>query len=431
MKGMLAEFDRCQPKNSVLPAAWQGPLQRHAAAGDRRLQQLTFHLSPTAHDLWNFLLTEEERLHAARRQGQFLVGAMKDLGTIPILVNALPQATAFYPDGAWWLPCFKARQTRLLAVADTQGATEGFCPVRAMLGAFALQCHFPMPDLLTCSTGATCDDFKALAQRLVECGHAIEYWEMPHMRTAEPGEAACTLASGHRVPAVLVDVIEAELGRLWQELRQRADAVCAQNALQQAIARSNRIRDLLRTILGSGLPALEQLICAMMALHYCSDYAMCEAVLTRVAAEAAATPQTQQGVPLYWINPVADVRVMNVLEEVGGRLAGSDFMFAHALDRLDETLPPLRALACMAADDPMAGPVEVRMRRAVADAHRVGAKGIVVSRIPGASHCPYESVCIKQLSDLPVVEIEVDSLVDAYAPSLTTRLQAFVETCAS
>lgn len=430
MKGTLAELDRFQPQDSVLPVTCQGPLQRHVAAGDRRLCQLSFHLSSATHDLWNFLLTEEARLQAARQHGQFIVGAMKDLGTIPILVNAMPNTTAFYPDGAWWLPCFKERQTQLMAVADAQGATEGFCPVRAMLGAFELKCHFPLPDFLTCSTGATCDDFKALVQRLVERGHAVEYWEIPHMRTAEAGEVACTLASGHRVPTLLVDVIEAELRRLWQELQRRTGARCTDAALQQAVVRANRIRTLLRTIRVSALPALEKLVCEMMALHYCSDYALCEAVLTRVAAEAAATPCMEQGVPLYWINPVADVRAMNMLETTGGRLAGSDFMFAHALDQLDQTAPPLRALARMAADDPMAGPVEVRMRRACADAYRVGAKGIVVSRIPGASHCPYECVSVKQLSDLPVVEIEVDSLVDAYSPSLTTRMQAFIETCA-
>jgi hypothetical protein len=160
MKGTLAELDCYQPHDSVLPLAYQGPLARHAEAGDRRLYHLAFHLSPAAHDLWNFLLTEETRLQAARAQGTFLVGAMKDLGTIPILVHALPQATAFYPDGAWWLPCFKEGQTRLMEVADAQGATEGFCPVRAMLGAFELKCHFPIPDALICSTGATCDDFR-------------------------------------------------------------------------------------------------------------------------------------------------------------------------------------------------------------------------------------------------------------------------------
>lgn len=427
MKGTLAELDRYQPHDSVLPLAYQGPLARHAEAGDRRLYHLAFHLSPAAHDLWNFLLTEETRLQAARAQGTFLVGAMKDLGTIPILVHALPQATAFYPDGAWWLPCFKEGQTRLMEVADAQGATEGFCPVRAMLGAFELKCHFPIPDALICSTGATCDDFKALVQRLVERGHAVEYWEIPHMRTAEAGEAATRLPSGRCVPTVLVDVIASELARLWSLLQQRTGVQADSQALSRSIACTNRIRALLQRIRQSGWPALEKLICEMMALHFCSDRALCEAVLERVAAEAAATPQDDVGVPLYWINPVADVRAMNVLESVGGRLAGSDFMFGHALDLIDATMPPLRALACMAADDPMAGPIGTRMHRAVAEAHRVGAKGIVVSRIPGASHCPYEAISARRVSDLPVLEIEVDSLVDAYSPALLTRMQAFVE----
>jgi len=34
-----------------------------------------------------------------------LVGAMKDLGTVPVMAYSLDDVVAFYPDGAWWLPC--------------------------------------------------------------------------------------------------------------------------------------------------------------------------------------------------------------------------------------------------------------------------------------------------------------------------------------
>ena len=43
---------------------------------------------------------------------------------------------AFYPDGAWWVPCIMEQSTRDLRVADALGIDESFCPVRAMLGAF-------------------------------------------------------------------------------------------------------------------------------------------------------------------------------------------------------------------------------------------------------------------------------------------------------
>ena len=51
-----------------------------------------------------------------------------------------------------------------------------------MLGAFVSGDRFPIPGLLTCSVGATCDDFSAIAQRLESLGFPILWWEMPHRR---------------------------------------------------------------------------------------------------------------------------------------------------------------------------------------------------------------------------------------------------------
>ena len=428
MKGSLALLDACTPAHSCLPPPYQGDLQRHVEGGDLRLGHLAFHLSPASHDLWNFLMTEEVRLQDMRRSGTLLVGALKDLGTLPILVNAYQKAIAFYPDGAWWLPCFKEQRTPLLPVAEALGAGEGLCPVRAMLAAFELGCHFPIPELLFCSTGAICDDFKALAQRIVERGHPIHYWEMPHVREAEEGEASLVLPSGLRVPILLRDIVRDELRRVAGILTQHTGEQLTEESLREALRRSNRIRRLLARIRHSALPSLERLVCEMMALHYCSDFARCEAILTRLAEEADRLPVDSRLKPVFWINPVADLRAMNLLEEAGGRLCGTDFMFGHALSPLEETGDPFDTLARMALSDPMAGTTRVRMRNCLEAAKRSGAKGIIVSRIPGASHCAFEASMLASLTDLPLLEIEVASLTDSYAPALMTRLQAFMET---
>jgi len=427
MKGPLALFDTFAPKESCLPRAYQGSMQRHATGGDLRLLHLAFHLSPATHDLWNFLMTEEERLKDLRRSGMAIIGALKDLGTIPVLVNAYQNAVAFYPDGAWWLPCFKEQRTNLLPVAEALGAGEGLCPVRAMLAAFELGCHFPIPDLLFCSTGAICDDFKALAQRLVERGHPIHFWEMPHVREAQADEASLELASGLRVPRLLCDIVTDELRAIARKLSEHTDEILDEEKLCSAIRRSNRVRRLLARIRASALPSLERLVCEMMAIHYCSDYELCEAVLSRVAEEAETLTPDPRLKPVFWVNPVADVRVMNFLEEAGGRLCGTDFMFGHALSPLEETGDPFDTLARMALSDPMAGTTRARMKICLEEAKRCGAKGIIVSRIPGASHCAFEASMLASLSDLPLLEIEVSSLTDNYAPALMTRLQGFME----
>jgi len=427
MKGNLSALDALLPFPSYLPVAHQGAIARHADTGDVRLFKLDYHLSPASHDLWNFLMTEEERLHDARAAGKAIVGAMKDLGTIPVLVNAFENAVAFYPDGAWWLPCFKEQQTRLLEAADALGIGEGFCPVRAMLGAFELKCHFPIPDLMFCSTGATCDDFKAIAQRLVERGHAIHFWQMPHVRDADAHEDALGLPNGRRVPSALADIVAQELASIAQTLSTHLGEVMTDAKLRAAIRRANRVRALLARVRSGNLPSLERLICEMLALHYCSDYGLCEKVLARLTDEAEAlTPDTSRK-PVYWINPVADIRMMNALEDAGGRLCGTDFMFTHALAPLDENAPPLRSLAAMALQDPMAAPTSARMWMCVEEVQRLGAKGIIVSRIPGASHCAFEAAALERMTALPVLEIEVAPVTDPYAPALVTRLQAFVE----
>ncbi len=65
-------------------ASYGGPLERHLEDGDLRLRKLRFDDSPAALRLWNFILSEEERLFAARRRGTKIVGVMKDPGTAAV-----------------------------------------------------------------------------------------------------------------------------------------------------------------------------------------------------------------------------------------------------------------------------------------------------------------------------------------------------------
>jgi hypothetical protein len=153
-------------------------------------------------------------------------------------------------------------------------------------------------------------------------------------------------------------------------------------------------------------------------------------VRRRIARNEGVTPEG--AARLFWVNPVADLRVMNLLEECGARLCGTDYMFCHALDRIPEDLPPLEALARTALADPMVGPSADRAARIIRDARALGAEGIVVSRIPGASHCALEGAVLRRIIEadggLPVVELEVPPVADPLWPTLKTRLDALVET---
>lgn len=433
-------------RQGLREAAYGGPLRRHVLKErDLRLQHLRFDNSPAALRLWNFLLTENERLHQARAGGDKIVGTMKDLGTVPVMAYSLPGVRAFYPDGAWWTPCLMECSDKLLQQAEALGVDASFCPVRAMLAAFVNGEHFPRPDILICSTGAVCDDFSAIAQRLENIGFPIHWWEMPRRREPEAHEVSCALPGNLAAPQIQVDCVREELGRVGAALAGIAGRPLTDGDLAAGIRAANQIRRQLAALRhlvysapGAPLPALEMLIAEMLAIHFCSDRGETLGVLRDLLAEAQSRVQDgasvtgAEAVRIFWVNPVADLRAMNLLEEWGGRLCGSDFMFSHALDLIPEDLPPLEALARTALADPMAGSTLDRAARIVRDCIAFRAEAVVVARIPGASHCAREGAIIRgvvrEKLGLPTIELEIPPVCDAMLPSLGSRLQALVET---
>ncbi len=445
----LSQWDarHAELRASGLMEPWYGgPLSRHVLSeGDLRLRQLRFDDSAAALRLWNFLLTENQRLRQARREGDRIVGAMKDLGTVPVMAYALPKVRAFYPDGAWWTPCLMECTDGLLQQAEALGIDGSFCPVRAMLAAFQNGEHFPRPDLLICSAGSVCDDFSAIAQRLARMGWPVTWWEMPRRRAPEPEEPGCILPGGLAAPQMQVDCVSEELRCLAKGLGWLAGRPLDEPLLAEGVRQANRVRRLLGRLralvygaAGAPLPALEMLVAEMLAIHFCSDREESILVLSDLLAEAEARIKrcefvaNPEAVRVFWVNPVADLRAMNLLEVWGGRVCGSDYMFAHALDLIPEDLPPFEALARTALADPMVDPTQDRARRIVEDCRAFKVEAVVVSRIPGASHCAREGAIVRDLVrtelGLPSIELEIPPICDAILPTLSSRLQALMET---
>ncbi|MCK5558267.1 MAG: 2-hydroxyacyl-CoA dehydratase [Candidatus Hydrogenedentes bacterium] len=442
----LAEWDE---RYAELTAAgmrepvYGGPLSRHVEDGDFRLLNLRYDNSAASLRLWNFLLSEEDRLHQARAEGKKIVGVMKDLGTVPVMAYSLPNVVAFYPDGAWWIPCVMELSAGLLGIADSLGVDESFCPVRAMLGAFLTETHFPIPDMLTCSVGATCDDFSAIAQRLNSLGYPVLWWEIPCRRRPEPDEPDVRLPGGFLAPGTQVDFVKSELERIRSALESLSGERLEDDKLSAGIREANRVRRLLaelrRLVFTADvcpLPALEMLIAEMLAIHFCSDRGETLAVLTGLIKEVEDRVRAKRGilsseaVRVFWVNPVADLRVMNLLEECGGRICGTEYLFCHAIDEISVDLPPMEALARVALADLMIGPAADRAERVCSDIRAFGAEAVVVSRIPGASHCATEGEIIRDIVQLklgiPVVEIEVPPVSDSTLPTLRTRIEVLV-----
>ena len=431
-------------KAGIAQPSYGGLLSRHIEDGDTRLLKLRYDNSAAALRLWNFLLTEEDRLREARDRGKKIVGTMKDLGTVPVMAYSFDNVVAFYPDGAWWTPCVMELNAGLLSIADSFGIDESFCPVRAMLGAFVTGSRFPIPELLICSVGATCDDFSAIAQRLDGLGYPILWWEIPHRREPEPGEESVKLPGGFSAPRCQVEFVKAELQRVRKALEEIAGQHLSEEKLSAGIRKANQVRRLLaelrRLVFTARLcpmPALEMLIAEMLAIHFCSDRDETIAVLKELLDEVRERIKEGTGLlrddaaKIFWVNPVADLQVMNLLEDCGGRICGTEYMFTHALDEIPENLPAMEALAQMALADPMVGSSADRASRICTEIRRFDAEAVVISRIPGASHCALEGQVIGEIVqaelDVPVLEIEVPSLTDSIAQALRTRLEALVE----
>jgi len=63
----------CRPQAVAIGGRpdYGGPLSRHVADGDQRLLKLRYDNSAAALRLWNFLLTEEDRLRQAQRRSSY------------------------------------------------------------------------------------------------------------------------------------------------------------------------------------------------------------------------------------------------------------------------------------------------------------------------------------------------------------------------
>jgi benzoyl-CoA reductase/2-hydroxyglutaryl-CoA dehydratase subunit BcrC/BadD/HgdB len=299
--------------------------------------------------------------------------------------------------------------------------------------------------LLVCSVGATCDDFSAIAQRLNGLGHPILWWEIPHRRSPEHDETAIDLPGGFSAPKCQVEFVKSQLERIKTALEELTGEKLNEQKLSAGIRKANQVRRLLSELRKFAftaelcpIPALEMLIAEMLAIHFCSNRQETINVLKELLDEVQSRVWAGQGIldaeaaRIFWINPVADLQVMNLLEDCGGRICGTEYLFTHALDEIPEDLPPLEALAQMALADPMAGSSIERAQRICNDIRLFGSEAVLISRIPGASHCALESRVIGEIVqenfDIPVLEIEIPPVTDSMRPTLLTRLQALMET---
>ena len=420
----------------------------YSCRGDTLLRRLKFDSGLASLRLWAFLFSEKDRLFLAKEKGWKIFAAMKDLGQVPIISYAVPESLTFYADELWWAPCF-SEEPHLLDAAAELGATEDLCYVRAALGAYKTLDYFPKPDLSFAGVGSCCDDFSAVMQLIEWQGNPIHWWEIPTRFEESPLLKNNTFKkspygdSPYQESAVKFLVGQYE--GIVKKLEEVTGKEVSKKDLQESVKGFNRIRGLVRELRDfvyskkrPPLPGLEMLLAEFIAIHYCSEpwesILVLEDILSMVRkrVERDDSPfEKEDPVRVFWVTPPTDAAILTMLEDLGGCVTGSEYLISHAFYSLDESKPPLEAIAENYMDDPMIGASEFRARRIVKEAKRYGAEGVMITGIFGASHCPYEERVITQAVqkelDIPVVAFDVPYSPGKLSEQVVNRVQGFVE----
>ncbi len=413
-------------------AEWRSylrPPSHWAGQGDLRLKRLRYDPEPASLGLCAFLESHTERLHARARGGARVIAAMKDLSVIPVLTASARDVVCYYADMAYMQPC-TSEDTRFLDLAREHGFDDTFCDVRAVVGALEDGEYWPRPDLCLAAVGACCDDFSACMQHVRTLGHPVSFWEIPHVgHRAAPRDTAFVVRELDRVRRN----IEAVLGRGIPD-EDLAENIRRVNALRRRV---RSIRDLAYGPDAAPLPALESLLVEAIPVDFCSDldaaldlYARVEAMCRR-RVESGCHAVDPRAVRLTLVTPSMDLCLQNDLEDMGARVAGTEYMLGHAFLDLDESLPPLEALARNVLANPMVGSAARRAGFICEEAERYDAEGVVLVSFFGASHCAYENKIlareIRSSLGLPTMVLDCQTVCHDLPGPVRSRLGAFIE----
>jgi len=404
------------------------PPQTFAIYGARHLRRLKYDNSLAALRMWGFVQNETERLFRARQAGRRVIATMGDLGAVPVIVNSFPGCVAFYPDCIWWTPFAMESQVLFDAAAEL-GIGDATCFSRAALGAFAKHSYFPDPDLVIASTGASCDDYSGVEQLAEQFAREMLWVEMP-MR--------CGMGPIEPMRRVLVE----EYKRVVAAMARLTSHELTDDELRSGIRRANAVRKTVARLRelaygGGVLAALEMMVVEFGNLHHYSDITEWTAVLEHLLAtaeERAAKGERVVGeaaLRVVWVTPPADPLLLTYIEDAGARVVGTEYVINQALQMIDESRPPLDAIAESFMAASLIGTSQSRAETVIRQARERQAEGVIISGILGGSHCAMEarliSDIVKQELDLPVLEFDVAPPSNEIGRQLQTRIDAFLE----
>jgi hypothetical protein len=410
--------------------------------GARELKRLKFDNSLAALRLWGFTFNESERLFRARQSGKRVIATMGDLGAVPVIVMAFQDCIAFYPDCTWWTPFFN-ESTVLLDKASELGTPEASCFVRSTLAAFHKMAYFPKPELLFASTGASCDDYSCIMQMVEDMGYDLTWLEIPYRRAHGKhmvGDEYETTNLGFEYPERFETYLVGEYKRVWEKMAALTGTDDLEN-LKRSIRKTNQMRRLVNKIKKlaykagiAPLPGLEMMVIEFGNLYGYADIdewvdileMVYETVNRRVAARVGVLDEN--AIPIAWVTPTADPLLLNIVEDLGGRVVATEYVINQALAEIEEDIDPFHALARSFLNASLIGSTEERVRRITEDVEAGRVAGVIITNMLGCSHCAMETRLIEEkLKAVPVLAIDIPAPM-GITEQLKTRIAAFMET---
>lgn len=410
--------------------------------GARQLKHLKLDNSLASLRLWGFSFNESERLFRAKQIGKKVIATMGDLGAVPVIIMAFPDCVPFYPDCTWWTPFFNESNV-LLDRASELGVPEASCFVRAALAAFDKKAYFPKPDLLFASTGASCDDYSCIMQMVENLGYKLNWLEIPYRRYPAKyliGDNYKTTSQGLKYPDRFENYLVAEYKKVWDKMAELT-GVNDITLLEQSIKKTNRLRKLVEDIKKltynseiAPFPALEMMVIEFGNLYGYADIDewinICEMAYetVQVRVKKGVGPLKPGAIPLAWVMPPADPILLNLVEDMGGRVIATEYVINQALTEIEENISPFNALARSFLNASLIGSTEERVRRIKEKVEQGNIKGVIITNMLGASHCSMETRLIeKMLNKVPVLSLDVPAPL-GITEQLKTRIAAFMET---
>ena len=406
--------------------------------GARELKRLKLDNSFAALRMWGFVFNETERLFRAGQSDKKVIATMGDLGIIPIIIQSFPNCVPFYPECIWWTPFFR-ESTELLDFATKLGIPEAACFSRACLSAFHKRAYFPRPEMVIASTGASCDDYSCIMQQVEDLGYEPLWIEIPLRRELQKYLSADKYENAG-YPVRFEDYLISEYKTVWNKMT-ALTGINNLNRLKDSIIKANRLRGLveeIKNIAGQAeiqpLPALEMMTIEFGNLYGYADMdewiSIVEMLLDLVRERAAKKVGVldRDAVPVAWVTPSADPYLLNLVENLGGRVVATEYVINQALVPVEENIDPFRALARAFMKSSLNGSTSERVKRIAGMAGSGQIKGVIITNMLGASHCAMETRLIeKELQSVPVLVIDVPAPF-GITEQIRTRIEAFMET---